>query len=126
LLIAAEKIESRVDAVMMDGHGIAHPRGFGVASHLALLVGVPGVGCAKSLLVGEHGEVGPKRGDRTDLTIDGRRVGVVLRAKDNVKPLYISPGHRISLDTAIQYVMNCCTCYRLPETTRHAHRLASG
>ncbi len=121
LMRAFRKIRAPVDAVIVDGQGIAHPRGFGLASHVSLLLDVPGVGCAKTRLVGEHGDVGEKRGKRADLTIDGERIGVVLRTKDRVKPVYVSPGHLVDVDSAAKLVIDCSAEYRLPEPTRLAH-----
>ncbi|HEY9847243.1 MAG TPA: deoxyribonuclease V [Candidatus Caenarcaniphilales bacterium] len=114
------------DLLLCDGQGIAHPRRFGIACHLGLLAGIPAIGVAKSLLVGQHQEVPDQRGAWVPLTHRNEIVGAVLRTRPKTKPLYISSGHRISLSTAIDYVMGCTTRYRLPETTRWAHRLASG
>lgn len=114
------------DLLLVDGQGIAHPRRLGVASHLGLLCDIPSIGVAKSRLIGEHGEVPDQRGAWTPLLDRGELIGAVLRTRPGVKPLYVSSGHRVSLPTAIAYVMACVTRYRLPETTRWAHRLASG
>jgi len=114
------------DLLLVDGQGIAHPRRLGVASHLGLLCDIPSIGVAKSRLIGEHGEVPDQRGAWTPLLDRGEIIGAVLRTRPGVKPLYVSSGHRVSLHTAIAYVMACVTRYRLPETTRWAHRLASG
>jgi deoxyribonuclease V len=126
VLEALEQLPELPDLLLCDGQGIAHPRRLGIASHLGLLVDLPSIGVAKTRLCGMHEEPPNQRGAWTPLRMDDEVIGAVLRTRPGVKPLYISPGHRISLDTAIQYVMNCCTRYRLPETTRHAHRLASG
>lgn len=114
------------DLLLCDGQGIAHPRRFGIAAHLGLLTDIPSVGVAKSRLVGTHGDVPVEKGSHVPLMDKGEQIGVVLRTRTNVKPLFISPGHRISMDSAIRFVMKCVTKYRLPETTRLAHRLASG
>jgi deoxyribonuclease V len=114
------------DLLLVDGQGIAHPRRLGIASHLGLLCDIPSIGVAKSRLIGEHGEVPDQRGAWTPLLDRRELIGAVLRTRPGVKPLYISSGHRVSLPTAIAYVMACVTRYRLPETTRWAHRLASG
>lgn len=111
---------------LCDGQGIAHPRGLGIASHLGLVTGIPTIGVAKSRLCGDYREPGENRGDWTPLVYQDRQVGAVLRTRSRVKPLFISPGHRISLKTSLQFVLACTTRYRLPETTRWAHRLASG
>jgi len=114
------------DLLLVDGQGIAHPRRLGVASHLGLLCDIPSIGVAKSRLIGEYGEVPDQRGAWMPLLDRGELIGAVLRTRPGVKPLYVSSGHRVSLHTAIAYVMACVTRYRLPETTRWAHRLASG
>lgn len=125
VLEALEQLQELPDLLLCDGQGIAHPRRLGIASHLGLLVNIPSIGVAKTRLCGTHDEPPNHRGAWTPLRANGEIIGAVLRTRLGVKPLYISPGHRISLETAIHYVMNCCTRYRLPETTRHAHRLAS-
>ena len=125
VLEALEQLPELPDLLLCDGQGIAHPRRFGIASHLGLLTDIPSIGVAKTRLCGTHEEPPHQRGAWTPLRVEDEVIGAVLRTRPGVKPLYISPGHRISLSTAIQYVMACCTRYRLPETTRHAHRLAS-
>ncbi|MDD5328633.1 MAG: deoxyribonuclease V [Sulfuricella sp.] len=114
------------DLLLCDGQGIAHPRRIGIASHLGLLCDIPAIGVAKTRLVGEHGPVPELRGEWVPLLDKGEGIGAVLRTRIGVKPLYISIGHRVGLETALGYVMACLTRYRLPETTRWAHRLASG
>jgi deoxyribonuclease V len=121
LLRAFRKIRSRPDLLICDGQGIAHPRGFGLASHLGLVLGLPSVGCAKSRLVGEHDEPGRARGSKADLVHEGRIVGTVLRSRDGVAPLYVSPGHRIDVESAARVVLACCRGVRIPEPTRQAH-----
>ncbi len=125
ILAALEAIEPLPDLLLCDGHGIAHPRRFGIACHLGVLLDRPCIGVAKSRLVGEHGPVPARRGEWTPLMHEGETVGAVLRSRAGVKPVYVSPGHRISLETAVARVMGCVTRYRLPETTRLADRLAS-
>lgn len=122
---ALERVESEVDAVIFDAQGIAHPRGLGLASHLGLFLDVPAVGCAKSRLVGEHGEPGMERGSVADLIYRRRVVGRVVRTRKGVSPVYVSVGDRIDLDSAVDLVLWCCTKYRLPETTRQAHNAAN-
>jgi deoxyribonuclease V len=122
---AIAQLRVRPDLLICDGQGIAHPRRFGIACHLGLLTGIPAIGCAKSLLVGRHGPVPDERGASVPLIHRGEQIGVVLRTRPGTKPLFISVGHRISLDTAIEFVMSCTTKYRLPETTRAADGLAS-
>jgi deoxyribonuclease V len=121
LLRAFRKVRAAPDAVLFDGQGIAHPRGFGLASHVGLLLDLPSLGCAKSLLVGRHEEPGPRRGSHADLAHGGRVVGSALRTKDRVRPVYVSPGHRMGRAAARDLVLRCTRGYRLPEPTRLAH-----
>ncbi|MBN3950298.1 MAG: deoxyribonuclease V [Nostoc sp. NMS7] len=125
VLDALEKIKTIPDIILCDGQGIAHPRRLGIATHLGLLIDMPTIGVAKSLLVGKHGELPETKGSQQPLIYKGETIGAVLRSRTGVKPLYISSGHRISLPTAIDYVLRCTTKYRLPETTRIADKLAS-
>lgn len=122
LLEAFSKLRGLVDVLIIDGQGIAHPRRFGLAAHVSLLLDIAGIGCAKSKLAGEHEPVESRRGSRSDLILDGERVGAVLRTRDNVKPLYVSPGHRMNVDCAADIVLKCAVKYRLPEPTRLAHQ----
>ena len=122
---AYEKLTLRPDVLICDGQGVAHPRRFGLASHLGLLFDVPAVGCAKSRLCGTHGPVGPDVGDYAPLKLDGRTVGAVLRTRTGVKPVFVSVGHMMNLRGAIRMVLRCCAGYRLPEPTRKAHNLVS-
>ena len=126
VLEALEQLREPPDLLLCDGQGIAHPRRLGIASHLGLLVDIPSIGVAKTRLCGVYADPPNERGAWTPLRANGETIGAVLRTRPGVKPLYISSGHRVSLETAIDYVMACCTRYRLPETTRWAHRLASG
>ena len=123
---ALERLTLTPDLLLCDGQGIAHPRRFGIASHLGVLCNIPSVGVAKTRLTGKHGPVPELRGGWAALFDQEEIIGAVLRTRVGVKPLYISTGHRVSLETAVEYVMACTTRYRLPETTRWAHRLASG
>lgn len=126
VLQALEALPHAPDLIFSDGHGIAHPRGLGIAAHLGVVTGLPTVGVAKKILTGHHEPLGEQRGDKTELLDKaGRVIGTVLRSKDKVRPLIISPGNRVSLDTAPQLVMQYVTRYRLPEPTRLADRLAS-
>jgi deoxyribonuclease V len=125
VLDAMLKLKTEPDLLLCDGQGIAHPRRFGIAAHLGLLLDRPAVGVAKSRLIGIHDEVPAEKGSFVPLMDKGEQIGVVLRTRTNVKPLYISPGHRISIETASRLVLQCVTKYRLPETTRWAHKLAS-
>jgi deoxyribonuclease V len=122
---ALEQLETTPDLLLCDGQGIAHPRRFGIACHIGILSGLPAIGVAKSRLVGQYQEPADEQGTWQPLRDRGEIIGAVVRTRAGTKPLYVSPGHRVSLDTAVAYVMRCTTRYRLPETTRHAHRLAS-
>jgi len=113
------------DLVLCDGQGIAHPRRLGIASHLGVLSGLPTIGVAKSRLVGVHPPLAEEKGASVELYDRGEIVGKVLRTRDHIRPLYVSLGHRVSLETAVEYVMRCVTRYRLPEPTRQADKLAS-
>ena len=124
-LEALSKLSIQPDLLLCDGQGRAHPRRFGLACHLGLLCDIPSIGVAKSRLVGEHEGVGEQRGSQQPLLREGEVIGIVLRTRTNVKPLFISIGHRVSLATAVDYVLRCAPKYRLPETTRQAHKLAS-
>jgi deoxyribonuclease V len=126
VLDALEKLQIEPDLILCDGQGIAHPRRFGIACHLGVLIDRPTIGVAKSILVGRHAELSDQRGSWQPLIHKGETIGVALRTRPGTNPVYVSPGHRISLETAIAYTMRCTTKYRLPETTRHAHKLASG
>lgn len=124
LLDALRHLPARPDLLFADGQGLAHPRGFGLACHLGLATGLPALGCAKSILRGEHAPLDEGRGARQPLVYRGRTVGGALRTKDRAKPLYVSVGHRVTLDEASDYVLRCCTKYRLPEPNRLAHAAA--
>lgn len=122
---AFEKLSRKPDILVCDGQGVAHPRGLGLASHLGLLFDIPSIGCAKSRLCGTHGEVGDEVGGYAPLKLNGRTVGAVLRTRRNVKPIYVSVGHKINLRAAIRVVLRCGAGYRIPEPTRAAHHLVS-
>ena len=126
VLAAFEQLARAPDLILYDGQGIAHPRRFGIASHLGLLLDCPSVGVAKTRLVGVHGTPANRRGAWTPLRDAGEVIGAVLRTRAGVRPLYVSIGHRVSLESAVRWTLACVTRYRLPETTRWAHRLASG
>jgi deoxyribonuclease V len=121
LLEAFAALSESPDVVLCDGQGIAHPRRLGLASHLGLWVNVPTVGCAKTRLVGTHKNVGPTKGRYSSLYHRDERVGVVLRTRSNVKPLYVSPGHLADVESSSKLVLRCCSKYRLPEPIRQAH-----
>ena len=126
VLQALERLATQPDLLLCDGQGLAHPRRFGLACHLGVVTGLPSIGVAKSRLLGSHGDPGLRKGQWTPLLDKGETIGAVLRTRSNVSPVFVSIGHRVSLKTAIDYVLRCTTRYRLPETTRWAHRLASG
>jgi deoxyribonuclease V len=126
LRAAFRRIDGPIDLLLVDGQGLAHPRRFGLACHLGLLLDVPAVGCAKSRLVGEHTMPGEAAGSSSDLIEDSEVIGRVLRTRDGVKPIFVSAGHRIGLAGAEAWVLRCCKGYRLPEPTRLAHQAAGG
>jgi deoxyribonuclease V len=121
LLDAFAKLGQRPDLVVCDGQGRAHPRRFGLACHLGLLLGLPSIGCAKTRLVGEHREPGPRRGAHARLLDAGECIGEVVRTREGVRPVYVSVGHRVSLPTARRLVLQLTRGARLPEPTRAAH-----
>jgi deoxyribonuclease V len=124
LLAAFERLSTRPDLVLVDGHGFAHPRRFGIACHLGVELDLPTIGCGKSLLVGEHREPGSRRGARARLVHRDEVVGYALRTRERVKPLFVSTGHRTSLATAVRLVLACTRGFRLPEPIRAADRAA--
>ncbi len=126
LALAFEQLAPVPDLLLVDGQGVAHPRRFGLAAHLGLLAGIPTIGCAKSRLCGEAADPGPKRGSVTALVDNGERIGLVVRTKDRVKPLYVSVGHLISLECAAEWVLRLAPTHRLPEPIRLADRLSKG
>lgn len=125
LAAAWEKLTTRPDAIIFDGHGTAHPRRFGIACHGGLLFDTPSVGCGKSILVGTHGPLGEERGSTAELVHRGEVVGMAVRTRSGVRPVYVSPGHRMDLPTAVELVLGMTTRYREPETTRRSHRLVN-
>lgn len=125
VLAALARVRCAPELLLCDGQGLAHPRRFGVACHLGVLTDLPSIGVAKSRLCGTHGAVPAERGAWAPLVDGNETIGAVLRTRVGVQPVYVSIGHRVSLPTAIDFVMRCTTRYRLPETTRQAHHLAS-
>lgn len=121
LLEAFRRLKVEPDALLFDGHGLAHPRRFGLACHAGLLLGKPSVGCAKSRLVGEHGGVGRRRGAVAELTFEGKTVGAALRTRSGVKPVYVSPGHLADFRTSVDLVLASTSRFRVPEPIRLAH-----
>lgn len=126
MLSACRRLSVNPDLILVDGQGIAHPRSFGIASHLGLLLKTPTIGCAKSRLCGTHPQVPDNVGDYTELTFHGEIIGAAVRSKIKAKPIYISIGHMIDLPAAIYWVIQCCRGYRLPEPARLAHIAAGG
>jgi deoxyribonuclease V len=126
LLPAFAQMKAVPDLLMVDGQGRAHPRRMGLASHLGLLLDLPTIGCAKSKLIGEFRDLGVKRGSVASLTDQGEVIGAAVRTKDGVNPIYVSVGHRIGLDEAIDWTLRLSRGYRLPEPTRLAHQAAAG
>ena len=130
VLAALEKLKTEPDLLIFDAQGLAHPRRLGLAAHLGVIIDRPSIGCAKSRLWGKHDEPGPERGsfahlyDGDEAACASEIIGAVVRTRTGVNPLYVSIGHQVDLPAAIKYVLGCCTKYRLPETTRYAHRVA--
>lgn len=126
ILAACQKLNSAPDLVLVDGQGIAHPRRLGLASHLGLFLGVPTIGCAKSILCGKHQPVAEEVGSYSKLIHNDETIGAALRTRAGVKPVYVSVGHKVDLSSALHWVRECCRGYRLPEPTRLAHLAAGG
>lgn len=125
VLEALGRLGRTPDVVLCDGQGIAHPRRFGIACHLGVETGLVTVGVAKSRLCGDHDEPGPRKGERTPLVDGNERIGMVVRSRDNVRPIYVSTGHRIGCDSAVELVLACTTRYRLPDPIRRADQLSA-
>ena len=121
ILQAFARLQTRPDVIVTDGQGIAHPRRFGIACHLGLLLDIPTIGCGKSRLCGQYAEPGPARGDRSPLTDKDEVIGTVLRSRRGIKPLFISVGHRSDLESAVALVLRLTPKYRVPVPTRLAH-----
>jgi deoxyribonuclease V len=124
IIEAVSKLEASPDVLLIDGHGIAHPEGIGIASHIGVLLNIPTVGCAKSRLVGDYQEPGPDKGEWSYLFYRGTKVGAVLRTRDNVRPVFVSPGHLVDIESAVRIVMSCVLSFRIPEPLRTADRLS--
>lgn len=125
ILAALRKLKSKPDVLMADGHGLAHPRRFGIACHLGVLTGLPAIGCAKTRLIGEEGPLKGNRGDRASLTHKGELVGLLVRTQTGTNPVYVSVGHKSDLPSAAKLTLRCATRHRLPEPTRLADRLVA-
>ncbi len=126
LLGAFEKLQTRPHVIIVDGNGVAHPRGLGIASHLGITLEIPTIGCAKSRLLGEHLEPGEEKGSTAIWTEGDRVLGKVVRTRSGVKPVYVSVGHLVSLEEAVRITLACTIRYRLPEPVRRAHMAVSG
>ncbi len=126
LAMALEGLSVEPDLIIVDGHGAAHPRRFGIACHIGLVAQTPTIGCAKSILVGEYAELGQERGSRTPLMHKGEVIGMAVRTRTGVSPVFVSVGHMIELDCAVEWTLSVCNKFRLPETTRNAHNAAAG
>lgn len=124
ILAALAQLSHIPQLLMVDGQGIAHPRRLGIAAHLGAILDMPSIGVAKSRLTGRFDMPGPRKGDTSPLMSGSERVGTVLRSRDEVNPLFISPGHRIDVETALAFTLQCLTRYRLPEPTRLADKLS--
>ena len=124
LLKALATVSITPDLFICDGQGISHPRRMGIACHLGLFASIPAIGAAKSRLFGTHGNVPEGKGRWCPLMDRDEQIGAVLRSREGVKPIYVSPGHLISLERSVELVMACLTRYKLPETTRMAHKLS--
>jgi deoxyribonuclease V len=125
ILASLAKLATRPDALITDGHGLAHPRRFGLACHLGVLLDLPTMGCGKSLLVGEYHHLGEERGSTSELVDQDEVIGAAVRTRDRVKSVFVSIGHKVDLPSAVRVVLTCGGGYRLPEPTRWADRLAS-
>jgi deoxyribonuclease V len=123
LLAAWERLETQPDVLLFDGQGYAHPRRFGLATHLGVYLNIPSIGCATSRLIGSYEEPGPQQSSLSPLTDHGEVIGMVIRSKTGTKPLFVSIGHLIDLTTAVELVLRCLRGYRLPEPTRLADKL---
>jgi deoxyribonuclease V len=124
IISALGKLTIHPDLILLDGQGIAHPEGFGAASQIGVILGIPAIGCAKSRLIGEYKEPGPMKGDWTYLCHRGAKVGAVLRMRGNVRPIFVSPGHLIDIESSVEIVLRCSTGFRIPEPLRAADRLS--
>jgi deoxyribonuclease V len=122
LLETFKKLKVKPDVMVFEGQGIAHPRGIGLATHMGLWLDLPSIGCTKTPLLNDFVCPGPSKGSCEPIRREGKEVGAVLRTKDKVKPIFISPGHRIDLQTSIQIILDACSKFRIPEPLRRAHQ----
>jgi deoxyribonuclease V len=125
VLAALARLDIRPDMLMFDAQGMAHPRRVGLATHIGILLDIPSIGCAKSRLCGEYKPPAPGKGSWEPLYDKDEVIGAVVRTRDNVRPVFVSIGHRVNLESAVAMVLSCTTRYRLPEPTRLAHQIAN-
>jgi len=121
LLEAFQKLSLLPDLVLFDGQGIAHPRGMGIAAHIGLCLDLPSIGCAKSRLIGEFESPGQNKGDYTPLFYNNQHIGAIVRTRAKVNPVFVSPGHLITIEESVEWVLKTCTKYRIPEPIRESH-----
>jgi deoxyribonuclease V len=126
LVKALESLRRTPDLIIVDGQGLAHPRSFGVACHVGLIADTPTIGCGKSRLTGRHGPLPVEAGSRAELINKGRVVGMAVRTRTDVSPVFVSVGHKVDLDSAVKWVLACCRGRRIPDTTKLAHQAAAG
>lgn len=124
IIEALRKLQIKPHVILFDGQGIAHPKGLGIASHIGVILDIPTIGCAKSRLIGEYKHPGIKKGKASSLKYHGTVVGAVVRTRDNIKPLFVSPGHLVDLKSSVDIVLGCITKYRVPEPLRRADFLS--
>jgi deoxyribonuclease V len=120
MIKAINRLRRKPDLILFDGQGTAHPLGMGIAAHMGVLLNIPSVGCAKSRLVGSYSEPGNRKGQCSELIYQNKVMGAVIRTRDNVKPLFVSPGHLVDLNNAIEIVLNCTGKYSIPQPLRRA------
>lgn len=123
--LAWEQLPQKPDLIIMDGQGITHPRKMGIAAHFGLVENVPAIGCAKTMLYGDFAPLAPEKGSSSPIVAKGETLGYALRTRDNVKPVYVSPGHLITIDQALEVMKTCIGKYRIPEPTRLAHNIVN-
>ncbi len=124
IIEALNRLKTKPHVILFDGQGIAHPKGMGIAAHIGVILDIPTIGCAKSRLVGEYRQPGIKKGKTSSLKFHGKVVGAVVRTRDNVRPVFVSPGHRIDLKSSVEIVLECVSTYRIPDPLRRADYLS--
>lgn len=121
-----EELKENVDVILCDGHGIAHPRRFGIACHIGVILDKPSIGCAKSRMIGSYTETSSEKGKYSNFSDGDEKIGIVLRTRKNFKPLFISPGHKLNFNDCRTIFLNCLSRYRIPEPLRFAHQYVNG